>query len=171
MGTALAMLVYVIVTAVLFGGPLHPIALATMWSNRLGAPYWPLIALLMIAASALVFIGSRRSGFDAELRLPIFVALAVILPTVTVGIYADWLRSAAIRAFEPDEVVDHSFLQSLHESPREFQSFLHSAVLKECTPYTWSYRTMSFHVMSPNIGANVLPRPWIERCNIRRNTK
>ena len=94
--------------------------------------------------------------------------LAVLLPTVIVGHYADWIRRRAVHALGADEVEEHSIFASIRAAPEDFQFFLHTAALKDCTAYAWSYRTLSFYVLSPNVGINVLPRPWIERCGIVR---
>ena len=167
----LAALVYCVVTAVLFGNPLQPIGLALSWPDRLGVPHWRMIAVLGIGASALVFAPPLRNRIKYTFRLPIFVILAILLPTVIVGLYADAIRHRAVLAFEPDEVEEHSFFASISKAPVEFQFFLHTAVLKDCSPYAWSYRTLGFYRLPPNVGVNVLPQPWIDRCAIQRATR
>jgi hypothetical protein len=88
------------------------------------------------------------------------------LPTFFVGIYGDFLRHGAVLAFGADEVEEHSFFRSLREAPQDFQFFLHTAALKNCTPYAWSYRTMAYYRLGPSVAGNVVPRQWIARCSI-----
>ena len=164
----LAALAYGVVTAVLFGGPFQPIGLATIWSDRLGIPHWRMIAALGVFVSALVCAMPLRNTINFTVRLPIFVILAVLLPTVIVGLYADRIRHHVVLALEPDEIEEHSFFASIRMAPADFQDFLHTAVLKDCTPYAWSYRSLRFYRLSPNVGVNVLPSQWIERCAIQR---
>lgn len=165
----LTALAYIVVTVVLFGDPFQPIALATFWSGRLGAPYWQGIAIISFAAAGLIFMRPARDAIPALLRPAIFLILAVLLPTMTVGLYADGIRHREVLAFEPDEVEEHSFFRSIREAPADFQFFLHTAALKGCTPYAWSYRKIAFYVLPPNIAVNVLPQQWIKRCGIVRN--
>ncbi|AWN36441.1 hypothetical protein [Methylobacterium radiodurans] len=162
----LAVLAYIVTTVNLFGNPLQPIFLATDWSDRLGIPYWRVIALLGVAASALVFARSLRKIITDAVKPAVFVILTVLLPTVIVGLWADGIRHRAVVAFGADEVEERSFFASIREAPAEFQYFLHTAALKDCVPYAWSYRTLSFYRLQPNVGANVLPEPWKKRCGI-----
>jgi hypothetical protein len=113
----LAALAYVLVTAVLFGNPLQPIAFATFWSDRLGVPHWRVIALLCVAASALIFARPLKNTVTALLRPLVFVILAVLLPTAVVGLYADGIRHRAVLAFGADEVEEQSFFTSIREAP------------------------------------------------------
>lgn len=160
-----AVLTYVGVTTLLFGSPVHPIMLALLWHDRLGAPLWQLIPPLSLVALSFTvrFMGPVESPF----RIPIFIILSILLPTAIVGVYADGIRHRAVQAFGADEVEEHSFFRSIREAPSDFQFFLHTAALKGCTPYAWSYRNMAFYVLKPDVGANVLPRKWLERCGIR----
>lgn len=163
MGLLLAIFAYLAETAAIFGGPLKPIGLVTFWANRLGAPYWPEIAALGVAASILLF-GRLRNAVDVVFRLPVVVTLVMLLPTAFVGLYADFLRHRAVLALGADEVQEHSFFRSLGQAPQDFQIFLHTAALKNCTPYAWSYRMMAFYVLPPSVRANVLPGAWIKHC-------
>jgi hypothetical protein len=165
----LATFAYAVVTVMLFGNPFQPIALATLWSSRLGAPYWQGIAIISFAASTLIFLRPIRDAIPTLLREPVFLILAVLLPTAAVGLYADGIRHRTVLALHADEVEEHSFFRSIREAPADFQFFLHTAALKGCTPYAWSYRKLAFYVLPPNIAVNVLPQQWITRCGIVRN--
>lgn len=165
----LSALAYGLVTWALFGNPLQPVALATIWSDRLGVPNWWIIAVLIVAASIPVFARSLSNPIIPVLRPTVFVILAVLLPTVIVGLYADSIRRTAVIRLGADETEEHSFFVSIREAPAEFQSFLHTAALKGCVPYAWSYRTLAFYKLPPDVGVNVLPQRWIKQCGIVRN--
>lgn len=165
----LTAIAYGIVTVMLFGNPFQPLALATVWSDRLGLPNWRVIAVLCVAASALILVPPLRSKITSTLRLPIFVILAVLLPTTIVGLYADSFRRRAVLSFGADEVQEHTFFTSIREAPEEFQFFLHTAVLKDCAAYAWSYRSLTFYKLPPNVEINVLPQRWITKCGLKRN--
>lgn len=169
--TLLSAVTYGAVTVLLFGDPLQPIALATSWSGRLGIPYWRVVALLCVTTSALIFVLPPRSTIPAVLRPPLFVLLAVLLPTVIVGLYADEIRHRATLALGADEVEERSIFASIREAPADFRFFLHTAALKDCTPFAWSYRTMSFYVLGPSVAGNVLPYSWVERCKLRSSNR
>lgn len=160
--------VYVVVTVMLFGSVGQPLALVTLWSDRLGLPLWGWIAVLCVGASAAIFAIPLKNATARVLRLPMFVFLVIVLPTTVVGLYADSERRRGIRAFGADEVEENTFFASIREAPQEFQFFLHTAALKDCTPYAWSYRNQSFYKLPPNVAANVLPQRWIAKCGITR---
>jgi hypothetical protein len=167
-GVLLAVLAYVTLTSLLFGDPLQPICFATLLFDHFGPPYWPLAVATGVAAAALVFVRPVNNVIPKILRLTMFTVLAVLLPTAVVGLYADGVRRHAVNAFGADAVEEHSFFKSISEAPREFQFFLHTAALKNCTPYAWSYRTMAFYMVPPNVSVNVLPQTWIDRCGMRK---
>ena len=167
----LSTLAFGAVTMILFGSPFHALALATFWSDRLGLPHWKVIAVVCVAASALVFAPPLKSKISSVLQLPIFTVLAVLLPTIILGIYADSFRLRSVGTFGADEVEGHSFFVSIRRAPEEFQFFLHTAVLKDCVPYAWSYRTLSFYELRPNVAINVLPQRWITGCGITRGQR
>lgn len=167
----LAAFAYTIVTVALFGSVGQPLALATIWSDRLGLLLWGWIAMLCIGASALIFVVPLKSQTARALRLPMFVALAIVLPTTVVGLYADSERRGGIRTFGADEVEENSFFTSIREAPQEFQFFLHTAALKDCVPYAWSYRTHSFYKLPPDTAVNVLPQQWIAKCGTKRTAR
>lgn len=164
----LSALTFCVATTILFGNPLHALALATIWSDRLGLPYWRVIALVCLAASALIFAPPMRTRISPILRLPVFTILAVLLPTTIVGVYADSFRRRSVLAFGAEEVEEHSFFASIREAPAEFQFFLHAVALKNCVPYAWSYRTLSFYELRPNVAVNVLQQRSITHCGITR---
>lgn len=157
-------LVYTIIALVGFGDLFAPLAFATVWSDRLGVASWRGIALFCILLSAGVFLLPKRWVQSTPIRLSLFVAFAMATSTAAVGIYSDRVRQDRIAAFGADERIEHSFFRSIREAPREFQFYLHSAVLKDCVAYGWSYRSMSLYRIPPNVAMNVLPISWLERC-------
>ena len=159
---ALAILAYCLVAFIAFGDILSPL----LWSGRLGAPLWRVIALASALLSAVVFLVPPLSAFPTSLKLTLFVALATIVSLVSIGFYADCVRREHVTAFQGDASVDHSFFESMRKSPREYQFYLHAAALKNCVPYGWSYRTMDFYVIPAEAAVNVLPADWIKRCSI-----
>jgi hypothetical protein len=121
---------------------------------------------LVLAGFVTVF--AARMGLPKFLSLGFFTLISVSLSGLFVGTYAEHRRDIVVEAFAPDEQLPASFFTSLRNAPREFQFFLHGPALKNCQPYAWSYRTMSFYELPPNVAANVLPKIWIEKCNIQR---
>ncbi|MBB6308685.1 hypothetical protein [Xanthobacter tagetidis] len=169
-----AALAYMVVSVIFFGSvgqPLNLAALAILWPDRLGLPLWGWIAVLCLAASTLIFAIPLTSPTARVFRLPMFVALAIVLPTTIVGLYADSERRRGVRAFGADEVEENSFFTSIREAPQDFQFVLHTAALKGCTPYAWSYRTQSFYKLPPDAAVNVLPQRWIAKCGIARTER
>ncbi|TIX48912.1 hypothetical protein [Alteraurantiacibacter aquimixticola] len=154
----LSAIAFLLVATVLFGSPFKPLLLASYGTPRLGAPYWPAIALGGLALAAAAF--ARWSQW----KLPLFAALALAIPTLLVGLYADHLRAQAFAEFEADQELQHSFFRSIREAPKEFQLYFHGAAMKDCMPYGWSYRDMGFYPLPPQVAANVLPRDWLEEC-------
>jgi hypothetical protein len=157
----LALLAYATIALIGFGSLIKPIALATIWSDRLGAPLWPaLVAGSMALAASAIAIPSKWAVY----RAPVFVTLFMATTLLSVGLYADRLRKTEILRFGANRVLDHSFFQSVHESPKEFQFFLHAAALKNCVPYAWSYREMKFYRLPLGVAINVLPDAWLNAC-------
>ncbi len=159
-----AILAYVVIAIIAFGDIFKPLAFATQWSDRLGAPYWPALVAGSLAVAGLVFLLPARFTFRKWLKLPIFVAAVMILSVLSVGFYADSLRREKLARFPAQERFEHSFFRSLREAPREFQFFLHAAVLKDCVPFAWSYARMDLYRVPPGAAINVLPGEWIKRC-------
>lgn len=158
--------VYVAVTAILFGNPVQPIFLATVWADRLGIPYWRAIAILCVAISTSVLVRPLCKSIPKKIRPSVFVALAVILSTLFIGLLAEIARYRATIVFKPDKIKERVIFSSIRYAPEDFQLFLHAAALKDCKPYAWSYRTLSFYELRPDIAAHVLPPSWIEQCKI-----
>ena len=163
----LAALSYLALTVLLFGDPLQPIGLATRWADRLGIPFWRVIAVISIAASTLVVIKFPKTMIPAVLRPTAFVVLGVLMPTIVVGLIADVIRHRAVLAFGADKVEEHSIFVSIRRAPQDFQDFLHTAVLKGCKPYAWSYRKLEFYALPMRAAVNVLPLAWRDGCEIR----
>jgi hypothetical protein len=165
---AICLAAYAAVALLLYGSIFAPLALAIFWSDRLGAPNWQVLAAAGIALSALMLTRPLKTYINPLLRLPFFVAASLTLSTLFVGAYADSKRHEAVLAFAADQIMEHSFFQSIRRAPQEGQFYLHTAALKHCVPYAWSYREMTFHELVPNVAANVLPQNWLDMCSIRR---
>ena len=163
----LAVVAYCMLTSALFGNPAQPIALLTIWADRLGIPFWRGIVALSVAASVLVVVRLLRNMLPEICRLMAFVILAILMPTMIVGLLADAIRHHAVLIFKADEVEEQSFFSSIRHAPSNFQFFLHTAALKECKPYAWSYRKLEFYKLPSSATVNVLPQSWIERCSIK----
>ena len=157
----LAVIAYLLVAALLFGEILKPLALAIFWQDRLGAPNWRIIVLACLVLAAMVF---RLPASWSAWKLSLFVIFSMTLSTVLTAIYADSLREKAFDGFSADAAFQHSFLRSIREAPREFQFYLHGAVLKDCVAYGWSYREMDFYRLRPMAAKNVVPVDWHTRC-------
>lgn len=161
-------LVYVVLSALICGGPLMPIALLAMYRDHLGAPHW---FWLVVAAGAIAACGTLaacRRRQTARFELPLFAGLWLVLSPSLVGGYATYLRAGQVAAFQPDSYMGSSFLSSLQNAPADYQFFLHAAALKDCKPYAWSYREMAFYELPTSAAVNVLPPEWLDRCSIRR---
>lgn len=150
-----------------FGDVLAPLLLMTIWSDRLGAPYWKIAVPGSFAIAAFV-LSASSSHIRSPYRLPVFVVAGLLLSVISVGLYADWIRRERIIEFNADVAIQHTFFRSIREAPREFQFFLHSAALKGCVPYAWSYRLMEFYQLPSDVAVNVLPQDWLECCSIQR---
>ena len=165
---ALTILAYCLTAGIVFGDILRPAALLLLWPDRLGIPFWPLLALGSTLLSACIFLVPQRRSFALLYKLPIFIALTMTISTASVGVYADGIRQERTAAFKADASIEHSFFRSIREAPREFQFYLHTAALKYRVPYAWSYRTMNFYELPANVAVNVIPGAWLKRCSIHR---
>ncbi len=163
----LAALSYLTVTVLIFGDPLQPIGLATRWADRLGIPFWRVIAFISVLISTLFVMKLPRDIIPTVLRPTAFVILGLVVSTITVGLLADRIKHQAVIAFGADEVEEHSIFVSIRRAPQDFQYFLHTAALKGCKPYAWSYRDLKFYALPMTAAVNVLPQAWRERCGIR----
>ena len=162
-----SVLTYVVASTVLFGDPLGPVDALVIWSNRLNFQYWSGPLLIGLALGAVVSITTLRARWSA-LAVPLFILTSMATSVGSAVIQIDGARQREIAKFSPDRLFDNSFWRSLHERPREFQFYLHAGAMKNCVPYAWSYRTMSFYQLKPVAAINVLPNSWLEECNIVR---
>ena len=152
---------YAAIAVIFFGGLLQPIFLATVWSDRLAAPHWGWIVSACLAiGTASFFLPSRLASF----RGPTFVLVGLLGSLFSVGAYADYLTSKSLHDFGGERHIQHSFTESVRHAPAEFQVFVHAAVLKRCVPFAWSYRSLSFYQIPPNVAINVLPIDWLVEC-------
>lgn len=158
---ALGGFTYVAIAAFAFGGVLKPLAFATSWSDRLGASHWLLIVLACFAIATCSFFIPPRFSIA---RGPVFVAVGLGGSLLCVGAYVDHLRMEALKKFAADQQFQHSFLESVRKAPNDFQFFLHAAAMKNCVPYAWSYRTMSFYRIPASAAVNVMPEHWLAAC-------
>lgn len=158
---------YILVSWLLFGEKSPLVFVFFFSSSRLGLLYWKEFALISTALIGIILLNPlKRYSTSIMVRLPAFVAISFLLPTLLIGLYADWKRSELTRQFNADYIEEHSFFHSIREAPVEFQFFLHAAALKNCVPYAWSYREMAFYRLRPNVAINVLPQGWREMCGI-----
>lgn len=157
----LALIAYVLTALLLFGDILKPLAFATIWQDRLGAPVWQIFVLISLGLAAITF---RLPTNYTTLKPSIFVASSLMLSTILITTYADILRRMAFDKFHADAQFQHSFLQSIRQAPKEFQFYLHGAALKDCAVYAWSYRDMGFYNLKPDVVNNVVPGSWRARC-------
>ena len=167
-GGIFGLLAYGLTSVLLYGGPLQALGLLTFWRDRLGLAYWP--ALLLVAMVLAIFLAkfSARFGMPRVLIPAVFIVISMSFSALLVGSYAANQRDGIVEKFEPDVEIRSSVFASFRNAPQEFQFFLHGAALKDCKPYAWSYRQMSFYELPPNVAVNVLPASWIEECNIQR---
>lgn len=162
----IAIFTYLIMSFLIFGNLFSPIGFLTIWSGRLGADYWFLLVIIAVGVASSVFFPPLATRIDLYARAPLFVFAAIALSVLLVGLYADWKRRKAIQEFLPSHVITHSFFRSIREAPRDFQFYLHTAALKDCVPYAWSYREMAFYALKPSVARNVLPAAWRQMCAI-----
>lgn len=166
----LTLAAYIVIAFLLFGSACTPLNFAMASSDRLGLPHWRTVAWVAVAVSALTFIRPLKAYITPTWRPALFVVASLTLPTLSVGLYADWKRREVVRAFKADHLVEHSFFRSIREVPEEFQFFLHTAALKNCVPYAWSYRAMAFYELHPRDMANTLPSKWLVMCSLPPQT-
>jgi hypothetical protein len=157
----LSLAIYCLVAFVFTGSILAPI----VWPGRAGPAG---NAALVLAAVASLVVVSWQKKVSGAGKLPLFVFAWMILTVIPLGIYEDWVRTRALAALAADAAVDHSFFRSMWNSPEEFQFYLHSAALRNCIPYAWSYGSSEYYKLEPNIAVNVIPQEWIRMCNIVR---
>lgn len=157
---------YSILSLILFGGLFDPAFWLIGGLDRLGAQFWALLVIVSVALAAAVSV-HLMARYELAYRCAAFVAIAMLLSVLSVGVYADGIRRQTIAEFRPDASFQHSFFRSLHEAPKEFQFYLHAGALKDCVPYAWSYRSMNFYRLPDNVAANVIPGAWQKRCGIK----
>ena len=103
------------------------------------------------------------------LLMPAIVVSAVTSSVAVTGLFATTVRRIEIRKFQPDHVVTRSFLTSLRQVGDGFSMYLHGAALKDCVPYGWSYRTMSFYELSDRRRIDqILPNEFYTICSFER---
>lgn len=162
------LVVHVATASVIFANPFAPIMIAAFFTDRIGLPHWHWLVVGAIGLAAALGWIAWRAFKSAHFAVALFSAASLIIAVVVVGTQSTALRKDATARLSPDRIMTNSFAASLRNAPREFQFFLHAAALKDCKPYAWSYRTMSFYELPPNIAVNVLPVDWVRDCAIVR---
>lgn len=156
-----ALLTYGVLSILLFGGPLKPLAYPVP-TMAVAARVWLAPAVAGLLLGLLAARRLRRTGRAGAVSA--FVAAAMVGAVGGAGLLATQERARAIAALAPDLVETRSFLASLHFAPAELQFSLHAAALRECRAYAWSYTTLSFYELAPRTAVNVLPPDWVEAC-------
>ena len=152
---------YAMIAIIFFDGLVQPIALVTLWSDRLSAPHWGwIVGACFTVAAAGFFLPAPLSVF----RGAVFVAIGMLGSLFFVGLYANNITIKALAHFGGERQIRQSFYESVRHAPDEFQFFLHAASLKRCVPFAWSYRSRSFYEIPPSAAINVLPRDWLAAC-------
>ncbi|MBB6485527.1 hypothetical protein [Rhizobium lusitanum] len=164
----LSIIVYCVISLLIFGNIYTFIALSLTFADRLGIPFEGIVLTATVAFATLITSRTFMPWLGAVFRPPVFLAVGMLLGVFSVGTYADWKRREAIFEFQPDLELQHSFFDSIREVPREFQFYVHSAALRHCVPYIWSYSRMALVELKPDVAVNVLPADWIEKCGIKR---
>ncbi|MCF3595530.1 hypothetical protein LZG00_16180 [Rhodobacteraceae bacterium LMO-12] len=159
---------YGFTSVLLFGGPLHAIALLMFWQERLGLAYWPALIPVAILLAIFATMFALRQGLPRVLLPAVFISISMGLAALLIGGYAEIQRGRIVKRFGPDVEIQSSIFASFRNAPREFQFFLHGAALKNCKPFAWSYRQITFYELPPNVAVNVLPATWIKDCKIQR---
>jgi hypothetical protein len=167
----LTLLAYVFMSLLFFGDVFKPLWLLTSGSDRFGVPFWQ--ALLIPGALLAAVLAAMASRYGAPiLSAPVFIMVFASVSVLSIGAYAESIRRQKTDSIKPDAHMENSFFQSLQKAPNvDFQFFLHSAIMKGCVPYAWSYRELDFYRLEPNVAPNVLPFDWVERCQIRRTAR
>ena len=164
---ALCLVAYSLVAYGAFGNLFAALTFWVFWSDRLGAQFWPALVSISALLSAAVFLPPLNRLIGRPCRPAIFIASTMLISLLSVGIYADRLRNDGIIAFRPDAYFQHSFFKSIREPRKEHQLYLHAGALKDCVPYAWSYRDMSFYRLRGAVAVNVVPGQWTTKCGIK----
>jgi hypothetical protein len=168
MAIVFGILAFGLLSFILFGGPLQAIAFLTIWNDRLGMVYWPVLLLIAIVLATLLSRYSLRSGMPRVLLPAVLVVISMLFSAILVGAFAAMERNRIVKAFEPEVEVRSSIFASFRYERQDFNFFLHGAALKNCKPYAWSYSKMAFYELPNNVAVNVLPASWIKKCSIER---
>ena len=165
----LCIAVYSWIAMITTGSLVVPITIVKVVTGPIGAGGGNYAVLFSTIFSAVVAF--CLMPFRLAFRWPVFVALCMILNVSLIGIYADWRRNDTIIRFSPDKQFQHSFSWSLLHGFSDSSFQPHAAVLRDCVPYIWSYRSMRLFRLEPNIAVNVLPYDWIKECGIKQTPR
>lgn len=157
----------------LFGNPLKPLPyLLGIWRIPVSPSLlgWAAVGGFLAAISGAFLMRAlvpkqlaRDATPTASLILAVFTAVTIL------SVATNAQRQRTIANFAPDQVHTKNFIDSLRNTPSDFQQFLHAAAIKNCKPYAWSYSKMRFYDLPRHVAVNVLPKAWIEECGISRD--
>lgn len=132
---------------------------------------WPgLLAGMFTGYAVFAWIKKRADGqlCDSFTGLFLSALLGLVTAFCVSAFIGKGVMKAEIKRLNPDKVFQNSFRQSVRQTPREFQFFLHAGAMKDCKAYGWSYSEMRFYELRSSVAPNVLPIEWIKACNIKR---
>jgi hypothetical protein len=156
---------------ILFGDPFTPVLLALRFFPRFEVWFLPLIISLYVSNYMLqkFKIADFTSYHAKNYQLTVFAVIFMFLFFGLTAVIVDTWKAIKIYRINADEYIFNPFIASSHEAPREFQFFVHAAVLKDCKTYAWSHWQMGFFELPPNVAKNVVPNEWTQKCQMRFN--
>ncbi len=168
----LCALVYIALSAGLFGSPLLPLlAVTTVFEDAEGIQS---LCLAFFATGGLIAgvtgFALHRSGAKLSLTAPAMLAAWMISSTLIAGLTLDAVRSRVTQDFAPDEVRTRSAFSSFRRLMWGAPFHPHSLALKDCDVYNYSHRQQIYTPLPSNIAANVAPQDWIKTCGIVRSS-
>ncbi|MFT7596823.1 MAG: hypothetical protein ACI8R4_004165 [Paracoccaceae bacterium] len=147
----------ILLTGNLFGA-FYPV----LFFDHLPVPLW--LVGLVVGLVGLVGGGVARGVLRRYLKPLVrprsHYTVAIITGVAGMAISAEIWRTGVVSRFAPDQLETCSFLASMHSAPRDFQFYLHSAMVKDCTAYGWNYRTKAPYKIPDPAVANIMPRDW-----------
>lgn len=161
-------LAYFVCSFLLCGDMLSTLANSPIMSTAGSRDIWNVFFLGSFALGVIVSLPWVTPFIWPEFRPALFMSVWMIASATSAGIYGTSKLNEAIAAFHGDKVIKNSFFQSLHQVPREFDTYAHALIMRDCRPYYWSYKWLKFIPLSADSAVNVLPQSWLDECNIKR---
>lgn len=156
-----------------WGGLVYTLEISLLFRPRIHiAVFFGAVILGVIATVLLIALIERlflKKQISSQLSWALGINFSAFGAILIGGLVATTWRSIEVQRFSPDEYVSSSFYQSIRETPKEFQFFVHAAALKDCKPYIWSYSQMRFVHIRANTAVNVIPGEWVRQCDIVRS--